>query len=494
MIVSVGGDERGVGRSAAMSRVSTGSTALRSSAEQLLDEVESLLGLSGAEVVARVRNALRRPIVIAVSGRVNTGKSTLVNSLISEKLAPTSSQETTALVCCYAYGAPARAEARLVSGEAVAIPLTRSGPAIENVDQEVIAYLQVYTQAATLQNATIIDTPGLGSAVTGNSVRSESNLLGESNLDEGPDALLYLVRDAFRPDDRDFIGKFRARSVKGITREPAPVIGLIAHADNHSGGPWQNVEPVDSATSDAAELATGMPELATVLPVSGLLAETVRTGALRENDVRNLRLLKGTEDQRLRFAEHLGPPPGMRNDDFRRLLSLVGPYGIRYGREHAGSATQLMDWLYDRSGLAALEEILQNTVMVPAECARVEEMLSQLVASGRSLSWPPRVRALIESAKNAPAFHRLQEESALALLRESAPGHEFIAVLENLRQPDWRPPASTSETGQRSASCLQLASRYQAEAATAKTGAEARAARVIARSLLIRSGEARTLA
>ncbi|MDQ0616766.1 dynamin family protein [Arthrobacter globiformis] len=463
---------------------------LRSSAEQLLDEVAALLGLHGAIVIDEFRSALRRPAVIAVSGRVNTGKSTLVNSLISAKRAPTSAQETTALICCYAYGAPDRAEAALDSGEVIPIPLTPSGPAIGNAQQGAIDYLRVYVQAAALQLVTIIDTPGLGSAATGNSARTEYRLLGHQGPQPGADALLYLIRDSFRPDDEDFVSRFRARHGNGPAGGPVPVIGLVAHADNHDGGPWHSAEPVDMAKRAAAELARRMPQLTAVLPVSGLLAETVRTGALREQDVRNLRLLQGADEMRLQFAEHLGPPPGVAKEDFRRLTALIGSYGVRYGREHCGSAAELADWLYERSGLAELERALQNAVTGPAESVRVEEMLAGLMAAARSQSWPPEVRRLIESARHAPAFHRLQEEAALALLRSSAPGHELVAVLEGLRQADWWPPAVSPEAPERSG-YLELASHYQAVAGSASTGAEARAARVIARSLFIRSGAAR---
>lgn len=476
-----------------MGALPVGYPALRASAEQLLDDVEALLGLSGGQVLDQLRSALRRPVTIAVSGRVNTGKSTLVNSLIGAKLAPTSSQETTSLVCRYAYGAPARAEAVLVSREAVPIPFSSTGPVVGNLSPETIDHLRVYVQAATLQLATIIDTPGLGSAVTDNALRSESLLLGESDSQNGADALLYLVRDTFRPDDKAFIASFRAHTGNAGTREPAPVIGLISHADNHGGGPWQSPEPVESAKVDASALASGMPQLATVLPVSGLLAETVRTGALREEDVRTLRGLRGADDIHLQFAEHLGPPEGVTVEDFRRLTALVGPYGIRYGRDFSRSAAELAGWLYERSGMSGLERALQTAVMAPAECARVQQTLEGLAAAARSHAWPPAVRGVIESARHAPAFHRLQEESALALLRESAPEHEFIAVLVGLRQPGWQPPSS-GQTVREQNTYLELASHYQAKAGTAPTGAEARAARVIARSMLIRSREARASA
>ena len=436
-------------------------------------------------MIADFRSALRRPAVVAVTGRVNTGKSTLVNSLISAKLAPTSAQETTALLCRYMYGSPTRAEAVLDSGDVVPVPLASTGPVLGTMRPESIDYLQVHVQAAALQPVTIVDTPGLGSAATDNSRRTESRMLGDADPQDGPDALLYLIRDSFRPDDAEFIARFRARPGTGPRR--GTVVGLVAHADNYGGGPWHGGEPVDLARTAAAELSGKMPQLTSVLPVSALLAETVRTGALREQDVRNLRLLQGADDLRLQFADQLGAPPEISAEDFRRLTELIGPYGVRYGRDHCGSAGQLTQWLHERSGLAELERTLQSAVTGPTESARVDELLTGLLAAARSRSWPAEARRLIESARHAPAFHRLHEEAALDLLKADAPGHEMVAVLQSLTRGD--PDLDgVLPTVSGSSGPLGLAAHYQSMVSTASTGAEARAARVIARSLLIRSG------
>lgn len=463
----------------------TGYSGLRPSAEQLLDDVDALLGLAGGQIVADFRSALRRPAVIAVAGRVNTGKSTLVNSLIGAKLAPTSAQETTALLCRYVYGSPSRAEAVLESGDVVPLPFANTGPVLGTLPPETVDYLQVHVQAAALRPVTIVDTPGLGSAATDNSRRTESRMLGDSGPQDGPDALLYLIRDSFRPDDEEFIARFRSRPGTGPRR--ATVVGLVAHADNHNGGPWRASEPVDQARTAAAELSGRMPQLTGVLPVSALLGETVRTGALREQDVRNLRLLQGADQQRLQFADQLGAPPGISVESFRRLTELIGAYGVRYGREHCGSAGQLTQWLHERSGLAELERTLQTAVTGPTESARVEEMLTGLLAEARSRSWPAEARRLIEAARHAPAFHRLHEEAALDLLKADAPGHEMVAVLQGLTRGDPELdgilPSVSGSSGY-----LGLAAHYQSMVSTASTGAEAQAARVIARSLLIRSG------
>jgi hypothetical protein len=114
-------------------------------------------------------------------------------------------------------------------------------------------------------------------------------------------------------------------------------------------------------------------------------------------------------------------------------------------------------------------------------------MLTGLLAAARSRSWPAEARRLVEAARYAPAFHRLQEVAALDLLAADAPGHQMVAVLQGLTRGDAQldgvlPPVAGD------GGFLGLAAHYQSMASTAATGAEAQAARVIARSMLIRSG------
>ena len=200
----------------------------------------------------------------------------------------------------------------------------------------------------------------------------------------------------------------------------------------------------------------------------------MRTGALREQDVRNLRLLRGADDLRLQFAGRLGAPPEVPAEDFRRLTELIGAYGVRYGRHHCGSAGQLTQWLHERSGLAELERTLQSSVTGPAESARVDELLTGLLAAARSRSWPAEARRLIEAAGRAPAFHRLHEEAALDLLKANAPGHEMVAVLQGLTRGAPELAGVLPEVSGNGGP-LGLAAQSQAMVGAASTGAEARA-------------------
>jgi hypothetical protein len=91
---------------------------------------------------------------------------------------------------------------------------------------------------------------------------------------------------------------------------------------------------------------------------------------------------------------------------------------------------------------------------------------------------------MIESSRHAPVFHQLNEWSALELLRATSPQHQLIGVLESLLTGAPEHPADPASA----ASNLSKAAQYQAMVGAAASGAEAQAARVIARTFLIRSG------
>lgn len=457
---------------------------LRTAAERLLGQVAALTGPTGKDVVDDLRRMLQRPPVVALAGRVNTGKSTLVNSLIGARMAPTSAEETTALLSLYRYGEPARAEAQLEGGQIVDVPLSTAGPSLSNASLATINFLLVYLQSAVLHRFAILDTPGLDSAVTANSKRTEANLLAGDGSEASPDVLVYLVKDKFRPDDDEFIRSYIAN--RRSSSPSPPVIGVLSHADNFRSGPWGATDPVEEARATAAELAVRLPQLIAVVPVSGLLAETVRTGGVQEADVRALRVLKDVREESIQFADIFGPPAGLGQGQYQRLVELIGAYGIRFGRDHSNSSPELVQWLWECSGLAKLEKALQTAVSGPAEGSRVLAVLSGLARAARNRSWDSETRKLIEAARHTPEFHRLNEFAALDLLRQAAPHHELVVVLEDLIADNGWPIALTpDEDGL--VEYLRLAGQYQAMAASAPTGAEAQAARVICRSLLIHS-------
>jgi hypothetical protein len=461
---------------------------LLTAASQLLYSVAEMVGHAGRSTIDELRKLLEQPSVVAVAGRVNVGKSTLVNGLVSMKVAPTSAQESTALLSYYQYGAPATAEAVMGTDRVVQVPIGPLGPVLEGIPLGDIEYLRQFFPAAVLQQFTVIDTPGLASASTGNSAKTELELLEDHHQLARPDIVFFLVRDTFRPDDEEFIGRLLASRSKSPTQLSPSIIGLLSHADNFGSGPWDSADPIEAARKAASALAAKMPQLVTVVPVAGLLAETVRTGALREDDVRALRRLRGADAVRLQFSEQLGPPVGTTIEDIRRLTRLIGAYGVRFGRDYCASSVELLAWLKERSGLVAVERVLNDAVAGPTERSKVGLVLAGLTAAARNEGWRPEARALIESAKHSSAFHRLREWEALDVLRAESPQHSLVTLLEDLVNSAVWPRALTPER-EGTEAYLALAGHYQSMVGNAATGAEAQAVRVLARSVLIHSKE-----
>src|SRR4249919_1695892 len=82
------------------------------------------------EVAAELEAIGRRldgPLRLAIAGKVKAGKSTLLNALLSEELAPTDAAECTQIVTWYDQGHQPQVVLYAHSGQAEQRPFTRSG-------------------------------------------------------------------------------------------------------------------------------------------------------------------------------------------------------------------------------------------------------------------------------------------------------------------------------------------------------------------------------
>src|SRR5690606_4202071 len=95
------------------------------------------------------------------------GKSTLINALLGEEIAPTDTGECTRTVTWYRYGPKPRVTVISIAGEPRSLPVARSdgrlsfnlrGIRAENVDRVVVEW-----PARSLRDVILIDTPGIAS-------------------------------------------------------------------------------------------------------------------------------------------------------------------------------------------------------------------------------------------------------------------------------------------------------------------------------------------
>src|SRR4029453_8879133 len=74
----------------------------------------------------RIGRRLNQPIRIALAGTLKAGKSTLVNALVGEDIAPTDATEATRIVTWFRHGATPKVTANHLGGRRSNVPIARS--------------------------------------------------------------------------------------------------------------------------------------------------------------------------------------------------------------------------------------------------------------------------------------------------------------------------------------------------------------------------------
>lgn len=453
---------------------------------RLYDEVTPLLTEADMAVAVQARSSLGEPLRLAVVGRVSSGKSTLVNALVRRRIAPTSAGECTKVVTWYRFGAPDRAELHLTDGTARPVRLVDGGlPEQLDVRAEKVDRLVVHLSSGPLRTLTLIDTPGLDTLTAQNEAATRRAILGAGDASQRAageaDALLYLIGDAARRSDIDFLSDFHASS-GGLSATALNAVGILAQADRFGGGPFDPRNPFDVARDVAAGVAdTHRAELAAVVPVSGLLAETARTGRISEDLARRLADLAGEETVTLSLRRQ---DPGLQD-----LFRVFGPYGVSAGRERAlAGAARLKTWCESVCGIEDLERVTRSRLVPRADLLKAIRALGVLRGlAGRSgADRREQALALVEEAGLDPAMHPLEELRALHAVSSQAPASPLCSQLTGfVDDPEPRTLLGTEATA--GPDELVAAARRRSAAATrsaalAVSPAEATAGRVLARS------------
>ena len=164
------------------------SATLTTSVHRLLDEAESVLREPYGARIPELRGRLDGPLRVAIAGKVKAGKSTLLNALVGEKVAPTDASECTRVVTWYRNSHVYRVTAAMFEGPPVELPFRRTERALE-IDLDRSAGPRRSSTSTSsgrskrLQDIVLIDTPGLASISDDVSRRTERFLASD---EEGP--------------------------------------------------------------------------------------------------------------------------------------------------------------------------------------------------------------------------------------------------------------------------------------------------------------------
>jgi hypothetical protein len=323
------------------------------------------------DVAVGLRDQLDRldePLRVAIAGKVKAGKSTLLNGLVGELIAPTDAGECTRVVTWYRDAPSPRVVSYPDGGppEPLAIHRSAEGLAVRlrDVPAERLRKLVVDWPSQSLRDMTLIDTPGIASTSAATSRRTLSLLTPDEDQPADADAVVYLMRH-LHVADAEFLESFRDQ---GVARaNAANTIAVVSRADEVGGG---RIDAMLSARRIARRYRAS-PALRglcqTVLPVAGLLAATGKT--LRQQEYVVLAALAGApradmDDVLLSTSRFLRSEQLQVSADVRcALLSRFGLYGLRLSMMHirqgCGDSTALAAELVRGSGIAELCEVLR---------------------------------------------------------------------------------------------------------------------------------------
>jgi hypothetical protein len=354
---------------------------------ELLDRVRALLDRAVAELTdptvrARLLDARRRidePLRVAIAGKVKAGKSTLLNALVGEELAPTDAGECTRIVTWYADGPTYQVTAYLRDGTAEPRPFNRVGGAVR-IDlgrpADEVEHLEVRVPSARLRRHTLIDTPGIASLSTDVSLRTMAFLEAEGERAAQTDAVIYLLRHMHGSDVR-FLESFHGDGLSNGT--PVNAVGVLSRADEIGGC---RLDAMEAAARVAARYATDerLRRLCpVVVPVAGLLGAAGAT--LREEEYAVLaavaELPMADVVELLLTADRFGGSgPGRQ-----RALDRLGLFGVRLSvrliRERVvHDSADLARALTEHSGIDRLREVFEAQFVGRSEVLKARSALA----------------------------------------------------------------------------------------------------------------------
>ena len=402
----------------------------------LIERVRALVHRASADAssdAARERltgltERLDEPLRVAIAGKVKAGKSTLLNALVGQQLAPTDAGECTRIVTWYRDGVTYRVTLFPNDGPPDEVPFEHNGGALD-VDlrgrrPEDVKRLIVDWPSASLKTMTLIDTPGIASASIDISDRARAFIIGEDEEPTASDAVLYLMRH-LHSTDVSFLEAFRDQQEAQST--PINAIAILSRADEIGVG---KLESLATAEKIATRYRTH-PEVSrlcqTVIPVSGLIAQAgvslteeqfaslVRIASLPAETEKALLL---STDRFLAGVAGFDLDAGTRG----RLLGDFGLFGIRVSAAvlrlgKVTTAGQLSELLVKLSGLPRLKGLLMSQFGARRDVLKARAVLLALGAIVR------------EGGLDDP------KEVASELERIEASAHEFaeIGLLNALR-------------------------------------------------------------
>jgi hypothetical protein len=380
----------------------------------------------GRSMLESYSRRLEEPLRVAIAGMVKAGKSTLLNAIIGEEIAPTDTAECTRIVTWYRYADTPRVTLYPIEGPPQNLPVTRAdGRLLLDVGKaraEEVRRLVVDWPSKGLRDVTLIDTPGIASLSAEVSARSTQFLIPEDAPSEA-DAIVYLMRH-MHASDLNFLESFRDTTAGQSGTVNA--LAVLSRADEIGSG---RIDSLVSARGIAERYKRDDRIRALtlgVVPVAGLLAQSGRS--LRESEYRELvelARLEGADRERLfvsadRFAR-AAEPVSVSPEARMALLDRFGLFGIRMAtallRGGISDSTELAHELARRSGLDELLRLIGAQFHARASLLKARAALVAVESLVRERPRPGTEELSASLERIQSSAHEFREMRLLATAR-----------------------------------------------------------------------------
>lgn len=390
------------------------------------------------------RARLAGPLRLAIAGKVKAGKSTLLNALLGEELAPTDAGECTKIVTWYERGRSPRVLVHPHTQPAVTRPWRRDGGALEvdlgSMSAAEVERIEVSWPTSRLDELTILDTPGIASISAEISERTHRVLAADDGRVPVADAVLYLMRHTHASDVR-FLESFHDDDLAHGT--PINSLAVLSRADE-----------IGSCRLDAMDVAQRIAHryeqdvrirrlCPVVVPVDGLLAYAATS--LQEVEYALLASVAAASQEEIgellltadRFvSRHVTSLTELERE---HLLDRLGLFGVRLSTElirtgRVQNATELSAELSALSGLDRLRAVLLRQFLGRSRVLKARSALAVLTEVLRSDGCDERERLSAALEELTAGTHEFEEvrllESVRSGLVELQP--ERLAELDRL--------------------------------------------------------------
>ncbi|PRQ05948.1 dynamin family protein [Enhygromyxa salina] len=216
------------------------------------------------EMVIAARERLARPLTIAIMGEFSAGKSTFVNALLGEAVAPMGVLPTTNTINVFRRGTGRGARVHYRDGSISTVAADELDPYLRNLDDAEanrVRHLEIDRVGERMGDAAVVDTPGL------NALDEYHEKVARAFIEEA-DAVVWIFS-----------------ATQGGTATEAGILSELREGGRKVLGVLNKVDILDSE-GDRDELASYLREqlgevLVEVLPLSASAALTHRTGELK---------------------------------------------------------------------------------------------------------------------------------------------------------------------------------------------------------------------